>query len=438
MKKERGKREGGPKSKNAGASKVLERIRDLSLLVNADAFPIELLEEVRWMIDRGLEKRVWNLLEEDLPEESFDAIVYAVRLAASRLTLLGTQVSPATGEEEPQPMVLIPFGLLFSATFLAGEAAQFPTELPDTIRRAVESGLLRQSLGLPDDVMLFLDPRLYRPDHDAWLRPSVTRSYMNSIAAHLERPSTPVAPLTMHYKRRSRPGSDELLWGEVDTCQRLICGAIITDVGKGAEALADADKLLFGDRDDESSVEQDRFQEFDKLIEDELAGRCRMTQFTVMANPMPIELWNVPRFVFQVQRSVSLGLTMEMALEDMQEETDPGRELKSVLYVSMHGHEETLQEFRYAAYLVDEQGTEEESPFFTYAWEIAFDLEAPIDIDEAVGEIAARLNASVSTVEGLRLDEECDNCGAKLFCGPGGKTYHDRADMEECTLPYEN
>ncbi len=438
--KKRGKRKSGRKAEGGSASKVLERIRNHSLATNADSFPLELLDDVRWMVDSGLEKRVWNLLEEDLPEESCEALVFALRIAASRLTLLGIPDSLANdGEiEEPQPVVLIPFAILLSATFLAGEAAQFPTELHDATGRAVQSGLILRALDLSDDVTLFLDPRLYQPHHDEWLRPSATRRYLKSIAAQLGRPATPVAPLSNDYRRQLRHGADDLLADEVDVCQRLICGGIITELGEGGEALAEAGVLLFGDPDNEYVVEEDRFQEFTRLIEDELAGRCRMTQFTVMVNPTPIELWDVPRFVFQVQRSVSLGLAIEMALEEFREMEQAGRELKSALYVSLHSSEETVQEIRYAAYLVDDDDAEEEAPFFSYAWEIAIELEAPDDIDEATGNIAAQLNASVNMVEGLLPDERCHHCGAKLFCGPGGKLYHELDDPDPCPPPFEN
>ena len=60
----------------------------------------------------------------------------------------------------------------------------------------------------------------------------------------------------------------------------------------------------------------------------------------------------------------------------------------------------------FAAYLVDQKGIEEEAPFFTYAWEIAFEVESPEDIDEATDEIAAQLNATANNVEGLQADEK--------------------------------
>ena len=433
MKKKQRKSKGERKAQSGSASKVVDRIRSNSLAINADSFPAELLDDVRWVVDRGLEKRVWELLEEDLPEESSRGIVFALRLAASRLTLLGSRDTKGEEIEELQPMVIIPFAILFSATFLAGEAAQFPIELPDSIGRAVESGLMHQALGAPDDITVFVDPRLYQPQHHEWLRPSATRRYLKSIAEHLPWPATPVAPLSSGYKLRLQPGP---LPDAVGLCQRLICGAIVTAVGEEGHSLAEASELLFGDREDESGVMEEKFRELNRLIEDELAVRCLMTESTVLTNPTPIELWDVPRFVFQVQRTVSLGVALEMALEGFRETEASQRELKSSVYVSMHGSEENLKEFRFAAYLVDEKGTEEEGPFFSYAWEVAFELEEPEDIDEAIEDIADQLNASVTMVEALLPDERCEYCGARFFRGPGGHLYHE--DVDDCPPLFEN
>jgi len=224
---------------------------------------------------------------------------------------------------------------------------------------------------------------------------------------------------------------------ELDVCHRLICGAIVTAVGEEGEALAEAASLLFGDREDESGTMEEKFQELNHLIEDELAERCLLTDSSLLTNPTPIELWDVPRFVFQVQRTVSVGLAVEMAIEELRE-TEPELELKSALYVSVHGSEESLNEFRFAAYLVDEDGNEEEAPFFSYVWEIAFEVEVPGDINEATVEMAAHLNASVNNVQGLQPDSRCDHCGAKLFCGPGARFYHELVDPDECPTTYEN
>lgn len=430
----KGRRSKSGRKAEGTAAKVLARIRSLSLSANEDGGGIQLLEDVTWMVDRRLEDRVLKLLEEDLPEESCNTIVWALRVTATRLTLLGIQ----DASEEPQPLVLIPFAILLHFSFLAGEAAQFPTELNESASRAMEEELIQQALGLPDDVTVFVDPRLYQPQHEEWLRPSATRRYLKSIVEHLEEPATPVTPLISEYKQRQLfRDEDDLLPDEVGVCQGLICGGIITRLGEGGEALERVGKLLFGDPDDESDVDEERFEEFTRLIEDELAGRCLMTTFTVMVNTVPIELWDVPRFVFQVQRSVSLGLAIEMALEGFREGESTGRDLKSALYVSLHGSEETVQEIRYAAYLVDDNGTEEEAPFFSYVWEIVFAVEAPEDIDEATGDIAAQLNASVNMVAGLLPDETCEHCGSKLFRGPGGKLYHEFDDVH-CPPPFED
>ena len=416
-----------------GASTVIDRIRSSALRTNADSGSVELLDDVTWIVDRGLEKKIWMLLEEDLPEDGYEAIVFATKLAASRFTLLGTAGPEAAREiDELQPMVIIPFAILFSASFLSGEAGQFPTSLRDSIGRAVESGLIHQALGMPRDITVFCDPRLYQPQHHEWLQPSATRRYLKSIAEQLTDPTIDVAPLITDYKVTLRPGD---LPDEVDLCQRLICGAIVTPVGEEGRSLSEAGELLFGDRDGESSVKEERFQELNRLIEEELAGRCLMTESTVLVNPTAIELWDVPRFVFLVQRTVSLGLAIEMALEGLRE-TEPDREIKSALYISMHGAEESLSEFRFAAYLVDERGIEEEAPFFNYAWEIAFEVEEPEDINEATADIAAQLNASVNMVEGLLPDERCEYCEARFFRGPGGHLYHE--DVDDCPPPYEN
>ena len=421
------------KGEGVKASTVLARIRSNALGITGDNLPVELLKDLMWIVDRGLEKKVWKLLEEDLPEKSYEAIVFATKLAASRFTLMASVSEAAREIEEGQAMVVIPFAILLSVAFLAGEEYQFPTALPDSIGHAVESGLMHQALGMPEDVTVFFDPRLYKPQHPEWLQPSATRRYLKSIAEHIANPTLRVDPLSSDYKRRVQTG---LMPDEVEMSQRLICGAILTSMGGEGHSLAEAGNLLFGDRTDESNVMEEEFKELNRLIEDELAERCRLTESTVLANPTPIELWDVPGFVFQEQRTVSLGVAIEMALEGVRE-NEPDREIKSALYVSTHGSEESLSEFRFAAYLIDEEGLEE-ALFFNYAWEIVFEVEDPEDINEAIADIAGQLNASVNMVDGLRPDERCDQCGAKLFCGPNDESYHELVDQDDCPTPLEN
>ena len=432
MKKKRSTDKSGRKAAG-GVSAVIDRVRSNSLATSDHVMP-EMLDDVAWIVDRGLERRIWKLLEEDLPEESYDAIVFATKFVASRLMIAGSSVLHPGEIAEMLPMVIMPFAILLNATFLAGEAEQFPTSLPDSVGHAVESGLMHLALGMHDDITVFCDPRLYQPQHPEWLQPSATRRYLKSIAEHITDPTTHVAALTGDYKLMPEPGP---LPDDLEVCQRLICGAIVTPVGEDGEALEESARLLFGDRDDESGVKEEKFQELARLIEDEFAGRCLLTESSVLINPMPIELWDVPRFVFQVQRTVSVGVAIEMALDQLQEK-EPDRELKSALYISVHGSEESLNEFRFAAYLVDEDGNEEEAPFFTYAWDIAFEVESPEDIDDATGDMAAQLNASVTNVKGLQSDERCHRCDAKLFFGRGGKLYHELVGPDECQPPFEN
>ena len=161
-----------------------------------------------------------------------------------------------------------------------------------------------------------------------------------------------------------------------------------------------------------------------------MENRCRMTEFTVMASPPPIELFEVPRYAFQMQRTVSIGFATEKALEEFQEMA-PAEEIKSTLYVVALGSDGKIEEFRLAAYLVNDDGIEEEMLFFCYPWEIARQLESPEDFDEAVSGVAARLNASINVVEGVHPDVRCNDCHAKLFPGPGARFYHSPEDLDE-------
>jgi hypothetical protein len=329
-------------------------------------------------------------------------------------------------------VILVPFAIAINISSIAGEASQFPTELPDALRHATESALLRKAFRLPDDVTVFLDPRLYQPQSDEWLRPSATRRYLNSVLAHLEEPSTPVLPLSVDYRLRQR--SEDLLPDEVDICQRFICGVIARDFDLKMETPEEAGDLLFGEPDEEASLESEEFEELNRLIEREMEDRCCMTEFTVMASPRPIELYEVPRYAFQIERIVSIGFATEKALEEFQEMA-PAEEIKSTLYLAALGPDGEVDEFRLAAYLVNDEGIEEEMPFFCYPWEIAHQLESPEDFDEAFNLVAARLNASINVVEGVHPDVACDDCGAKLFPGPGGKFYHSPDDLDESDDP---
>ena len=429
----------GRKAEDGSVTTVLAEIRSLALEVKGDAIPLKLLDDLSWMVDRGLENRVLKLLDEDLSEDSSSAIAFGVKLAASRLTFPGIPGSLAKkgAIEELETLVLIPFAILVNASFLVGELSQFPIELPEAVGRASELGLFQQAFGLSDDVTVYIDPRLYQPQSDEWLVPSATRSYIKSIAAHLQGPETPVTPLSLDYRRPLRPRWDGALDDEIDICHRLICGAIVTRLGKSLRSLEEAGDLVFGERDDEAGMEE-IFEEFSRLIEQELRSRSGMTEATVMANAAPVELWDVPRFAFQTQRLASLGFAIQMALEEFEDREPGGRAMRSVLYVSTHGSENVLQEVRFAAYLVDDDDVEEERAIFTYVWQIAFELEELEDLDGAMAEVADRLNATVNAVEDLRPAEQCEDCGAALFGGPGGKMYHEVNDLNECPPPFQN
>ncbi len=408
---------GKKKEKEDSAKRVLERIRRSAALLKKGDYPDELFDDVLWMVERGLEEKVYQLIEEEeYDEEVLDVLAMALHEAGYRLYL---SFVPASKQEkasvrEEIPAIMIPFAIIFAVPVLIGEAASFPTELPLTIKRAAEDRIIRDALGLDEGGSIFLDDRLYRVDHTEWRQESAAREYLNSLASYLTKSKKKFPPLAADYNDPPQFHGDPYQLERMSIIQRAVCGAVLTNQGEEGEEALEFEDHIFGES------EEGRFDALGNLIKEELASHMAGPEFDVFVYPYLVELNEVPESGLQLQRTIQISLETERAMQNLLEMAPPGEVIEPLLYVSRHGGDEVVEEIRLAAY---GREAEDEEPFFTFVWEIVHELEDPEDVSEAIVEISKQLNAKILLVEEILSDERCDDCGAKLYHGPGGLSH---------------
>ena len=398
------------------SSKVMERIRRATKEINIGGEPSGFFSDVLWMVEHGLEWKIYQLMDEEgFEEETYAALDFALHEAGYRLYTLNP-FRPSRTEsddgEEPEAVV-IGFAFIFAVPILIEDARNFPTRIPKTIRRASKERIIRQILGLDESDSVFLDDRLYRVDHYEWRRESAARQYMTSMASHVKDPDMRFQPLARDYKRAAG-FAGRLDLDKISILQRVVCGAVMVGEGVYDEKESEVEDSLFEER------EEGELDELARLIKEELAMHLTGPELDVFILPRFVELDEVPESGLHLQRSIHISLEIERAMQTLLETVPSGEIIEPLLYVSRHGETDMVEELRLAAYARE---GEDEDPFFTYVWEVVHDLEDPEEVSETIVDISKQLNARILLVDDLLPDERCGDCGAKLFQGPGGPAH---------------
>jgi hypothetical protein len=389
-------------SRNRSIHETLRQIRLLAERADGDTFPTGLIDEVEGLVDEGKEKHIHRMLgEEELSEEVFTTIESCLHEAGYRL--FGWL---STSGKRPEPVVLVPFALLFSIPIPIEWANFFPSTLPDTVKQAVEKNLFRRALALGRKPTVYFDDRLYPVDLTQWRKESITRRYLKSFFDFIEKRSRKPAPLT-RAPRKASYGEIEL--GEVSIINRAICGVVAVH----EEDAWKVEDRVFGE------MKSDYVEQLIASIRDELESLDFHTEVEPSIFPQPVELWQVPEIGLQLERHLILSIETEVAMQRLLEMVEPGEPIAPVMYVSHHGKGQSLRELRLAAYSSESA----EDPFFTYVWELVQELEQPEEVSEGILEVSRHLNARLVLLSGLLSNETCGDCGEKLFPGPGGMSH---------------
>ncbi|MEW6207334.1 MAG: hypothetical protein AB1631_03140 [Acidobacteriota bacterium] len=381
------------------------RIRALAETAGDDDLPAELFDEVASLVDQGHDKPIHSLIDNlELSEKTWTAIDYCLQEAGYRL-----HVWSSPEGKEPEPVIVIPFAVLFSIPVLDEEMKIFPNSLPRTVREASEKRIIRRSLGLGQKPTVYLDNRIYCTDIPHWRQESITRRYLKSFVEYARGKAAKPTPLAVTSKRSARGGFGELDIGEVNILHRALCGVVIASEN-GAGKL---EGKLFNE------MKADHVAELGRLIRAEIASLGLQNEIDVSVFPHLAELWQVPEIGLQLQRHLHLNIETEVAMQRLLDMVEPGEVIAPVLYASHHGGEELIREIRLAAYSSEEA----KDPFFTYVWQIAHELEQPEDVSEGVMEIGRLLSARLVMIDGLFPNQRCSDCGGVLFPGPGGMSH---------------
>jgi hypothetical protein len=391
--------------KNRDVEEAITRIRALAEAVVDDDLPAELFDEIASLVDQGQDKPIHGLIDNlELSESTWMAIDYCLQDAGYRL-----RVWSAPEGKEPEPVIVIPFGVLFSIPVLDEEIKRFPASLPRTVREASEKRIIRRALSLGQKPTIYLDDRIYCTDIPQWRQESVTRRYLKSFVDYIKGKASRPAPLAVTSKRSARGGFGELDIGEVNILHRALCGVVIA----GENGAGKLEGKLFNE------MKADYVAELGSLIRAEFASLGLRAEVDVSVFPHLTELWEVPEVGLQLQRHLHLNIETEAAMQRLLDMAEPGEVIAPVLYASHHGGEELVREIRLAAYSSEEA----REPFFTYVWQIAHELEQPDDVSEGIMEIGRLLSARLVMIDGLFPNQRCGDCGGVLYPGPGGMSH---------------
>jgi len=286
------------------AARRLDRIRTLALTPGVgEDLPDQLFEDVAWLVARGRDRAVSRLLADlALPEEGRDVLELALEEAGYRL--------PAVLKNQDgsfQPGWLIPFALLTVLT-VGSRPSALPVGLSqDAIDRLTEGRLLRQVLRVGEDPLLVIDGRLYRIDHEAWLRPSVVRSYLERVlwfGAGLAGGVPPLfrsSPDPPGWTVLQRMESGQLVFVAI----RALIGGALAPEGEPAIRL---EERLFGE-----TLPPEAFHPIEGLLAGELeAAGCQPVVPPSLIGP--VELYDVPATGLDTNNAV-LAATMDLDLE---------------------------------------------------------------------------------------------------------------------------
>lgn len=397
------------------AAIMLEKIRLAAEALEEGDYSVEFDDDILWMVEQGLEWKVYELMDEtEFEEETYDALEFALHEAGYRLYLPDANLSDRIPSDEGEsPATLIPFAFIFAVPVLIEDAEDFPAHIPKAIKHISQKRIIRRMLDLEETDSVMLDNRLYRVDHNEWRRESAARRYIVSMLSHVKRKEMRFSPLARDYKRSAGIGG-RLELDKISILQRVICGAVLASEGADEDRDMDVEERLFGERED------GQFDELARVIKKELNAQATGAGFDVFILPRFVELDEVPECGLQLQRSIHISLEIERAMQTLLEIAPSGEVIEPLLYVSRHGEDDLVSELRLAAYARE---SEDEDPFFTYIWEVAHELEDPEEVSETIVDISKQLNARILVVDDLLPDERCGDCGEKLFQGPGGSTH---------------
>ncbi|MCI0486450.1 MAG: hypothetical protein L0229_07600 [Blastocatellia bacterium] len=398
------------------ASRVMERIRRAAKSIDRGAEPSGFFDDVLWMVERGFEWQVYELIdEEEFEDKTYAALEFALHEAGYRLYMPALHETDRRepSDEEGSQSVMVPFAFIFAVPVLMEDANNFPTRLPMTIRRASKKKIIRRILGLDGTDSVFLDNRLYRVDHYEWRRESAARRYMLSLASHVKDPDTRFQPLARDYKKAAG-FAGRLDLDKISILQRAVCGAVLVSEGVYDDKEMEVEERLFEER------EEGELDELARIIKEELASHLAGPELDVFILPRFVELDEVPESGLYLQRTIDISLEIERAMQSLLETVQSGEIIEPLLYVSRHGEDDMVEELRLAAYARE---GEDEDPFFTYVWEVVHELEDPEEVSETIVDISKQLNARILLVDDLLPDERCGDCGEKLFQGPGGPAH---------------
>jgi hypothetical protein len=314
---------------------------------------------------------------------------------------------------------------MFALPMLERRPRRLPDQISAATKQAITTKAIHRLLGCDSDTKVVLDPHLYHIDEPEWRTASITRRYLKSIAASVSRNQRRFGRLVPPVTESS---IFEASFDSGIVFQRVICGAVV--VRSDPDCVAGLVAQMFEWGGSENGVS--RFREVAELIRRDLESQGVETHSLVFVYPAVLELWEVPEEGVRLLRGADLSFGVDIAMARLLESTPSGETVDPVLYVSAHGLEGVVEELRLAAYA--SEGAAE--AFFTFDWELLPELEDPDDVVGSIREVATLLKARPLWIEGLLEDARCEECGAKLYCGPSGPVHGVDEDCEPMDLDF--
>ncbi|MEW6733517.1 MAG: hypothetical protein AB1489_19470 [Acidobacteriota bacterium] len=409
-----------------GARENLAEICQILKSITDETIPERLWDKVEWMIERGHENLLYQLIEEEeLTEEAIDTLEFLLYEIGYRYPITMKSTAPDNRVEYKQSL-MIPFGVIFAVIVRADDINRIPTTLPKTIKEVTEKRLFRQASDLGETPSLLLDAHLYHIDHAEWSQLSSVRRYLEGCLSYLAGLSSTIPPLSSEYKKP--PAVRFAATGQVNSREirhslimRVLCGVAIAEDGEEA---SEVEEILF-DEDKQSNISkvQDAYQQIEDIITAELESLGISDEMSVFIYPQLLDLKDIPQVGLSLYRRLPLQIALESALQelDTSEITD-----SALLYVSYHGNYNQVEEIRLAAY----QSTTN-SAFFRYIWPIEYEIDSVEEVTDTILDVANQLDARIMLVDGLIANDRCSECGEPTFFGPGDQQIHDHQDHQD-------
>jgi hypothetical protein len=397
-------------SKKSIKEKAREKIDLIGKIIGSldeQEVPIELFEAVGWLVERGHEDMIYDLIEsEQLDQETSELLAFILRDTAYRHPIITTLKSP-DGKVEHRQAEMIPFGIVFAIAVREMDLRRIPQTLPKTIERAAEARIFRRACGLGEGPSVLIDSRLYHLDHIEWTKESAVQAYLRGWFGHLTGSDSSIQPLSPEYGKRSTfdpdlYGQEQNLSDRYCLLARVMCAIAIID-----DEDEDLEKRLFDEVDGEELMPDQRqaWDELEDLILDELRENGIGAASGVFLYPQAIELDEVPHTGLLMYRMIPLQKALENSLDELLASAPEGVAINPLLYVSQHG-DQNIEEIRLAAYTGGRS-----DPFFCYTWEIDPLVDDVEDVTEIIIDVASKLQAKIVTVEGLLANDRCQECG---------------------------